>query len=67
MYWLYYYYYFGNTRNHVLKNYEKPFFQTRYKFKKLKPSFFNFLDGEILCVCILNRHLANFLLSINYI
>lgn len=50
MYWLYYYYYFGNTRNHVLKNYEKPFFQTRYKFKKLKPSFFNFLDGEILCV-----------------
>jgi len=54
MYWLYYYYYyFGNTRNHVLKNYEKPLkciFQTRYKFKKLKPSFFKFLDGEILCV-----------------
>lgn len=50
MYCLYYYYFFGNTRKHVLKNYEKPLkciFQTRYKFKKLKPSFFNFLDREI--------------------
>ena len=57
MYWLYYYYYFGNTRNHVLKNYEKPLkciFQTRYKFKKLKPSFFKFLDGEIFgCVFLI--------------
>lgn len=57
MYWLYYYYYFGNTRNHVLKNYEKPLkciFQTRYKFKKLKPSFFNFFRRRnIVCVFLI--------------